>query len=59
MRVEPFCRMGTGVDNFWEREVTSRFRAHDLDALEIVDELLGMVMMRRTHAGPTTLDQRL
>lgn len=50
LRVEPFCRMGEGVDNFWEREVTSRFRAQDVDALEIVDELLGTVMMRHSKA---------
>ena len=54
LRVEPFCRMGQGVDNFWEREVTSRFRAHDEDALEIVDELLGMVMMRHSKAQTLT-----
>jgi SNF2 family DNA or RNA helicase len=50
LRVEPFCRMGEGVDNFWEREVSSRFRALDEDALEIVDELLGAVMMRHSKA---------
>ena len=50
LRVEPFCRMGEGVDNFWEREVTSRFQAHDDGALEIVDELLGSIMMRHSKA---------
>ena len=50
LRVEPFCRMGEGVDNFWEREVTSRFQAHDEGALEIVDELLGSIMMRHSKA---------
>jgi hypothetical protein len=54
LRVEPFCRMGAGVDNFWEREVTSRFRAHDEDALEIVDELLGMIMMRHSKGQTLT-----
>lgn len=54
LRVEPFCRMGQGVDNFWEREVSSRFRAHDEEALQIVDELLGMVMMRHSKAQTLT-----
>ena len=54
LRVQPFCRMGEGVDNFWQREVTSRFRAHDGEALEIVDELLGSIMMRHLKAQSLT-----
>lgn len=48
--VEPYCRMGADVDNFWQREVTGRFQNKDPDALEIVLELLGQVMMRHSKA---------
>ena len=54
LRVQPFCRMGEGVDNFWQREVTNRFRAQDGEALEIVDELLGSIMMRHLKAQSLT-----
>jgi len=52
--VEPYCRMGKDVDNFWEREITGRFRAKDKEALEIVHELLSQIMMRHSKGQTLT-----
>jgi len=42
--------MGKDVDNFWQREVSDRFKARDPEALEMVLHLLGQVMMRHSKA---------
>jgi len=48
--VEPFCRTGADVDDWWKREVSERFRDRDEDALSIVTNLLQRIMMRHTKA---------
>ena len=54
--IEPYCSRGDNGDAFWEREVSARWKAHDPEALEVVHDLLGQVMMRhskaQTMAGP-------
>ena len=46
--VEPYSTRGAEGDAFWEREVSSRWRLRDADALEVVLDLLGCVMMRHS-----------
>lgn len=53
--VEPYCdrgaRAGEGhKDSFWEREITRRWKEKDVEALEIVHDLLGQIMMRHSKA---------
>ena len=48
--VQPYCDRGENGDAFWEREVSGRWRAHDAEALEIVHDLLGQIMMRHSKA---------
>ena len=48
--VEPYCSRGDNGDAFWEREVSNRWRARDPDALEVVHDLLGQIMMRHSKA---------
>ena len=46
--VEPYCSRGDNGDAFWEREVTERWKSRDKDALEVVHDLLGQIMMRHS-----------
>lgn len=46
--VEPYCSRGDNGDAWWEREVTERWKARDKDALEVVHDLLGQIMMRHS-----------
>ena len=48
--VEPYCSRGDNGDAFWEREVSGRWKARDADALEVVHDLLGQIMMRHSKA---------
>ncbi len=48
--VEPYCSRGDNGDAFWEREVSGRWKAHDPEALEVVHDLLGQIMMRHSKA---------
>ena len=45
-----YCSRGDNGDAFWEREVSARWRARDTDALEVVHDLLGQIMMRHSKA---------
>lgn len=46
--VDPYADRGQNGDAFWEREVSSRWKARDVDALEVVHDLLGQIMMRHS-----------
>eukprot|EP00964_Phaeocystis_antarctica_P067644 scaffold40936_cov69-Phaeocystis_antarctica.AAC.4 len=46
--VEPYCSRGDNGDAFWEREVSARWKARDPEALEVVHDLLGQIMMRHS-----------
>jgi hypothetical protein len=48
--VEPYCSRGDNGDAFWEREISARWRAKDPDALDVVHDLLGQIMMRHSKA---------
>ena len=48
--VEPYCNRGADGDAFWEREISSRWRERSADALEVVHDLLGQIMMRHSKA---------
>lgn len=48
--VEPYCSRGDGGDAFWEREISGRWKSKDADALEVVHDLLGQIMMRHSKA---------
>jgi hypothetical protein len=46
--VEPYCNLGDNGDAFWEREISARWKARDPEALEVVHDLLGQIMMRHS-----------
>ena len=48
--VEPHCSRGDNGDAFWEREISSRWREKDPEALEVVHDLFGQIMMRHSKA---------
>ena len=45
---EPYCNRGADGDAFWEREISARWKARDPEALEVVHDLLGQIMMRHS-----------
>ena len=48
--VDPYADRGSNGDAFWEREVSARWKRRDPDALEVVHDLLGQIMMRHSKA---------
>lgn len=54
LRVEPWCRMGNNVHNFWDREITARWQQRDPEILDTLHTLLAHIMMR--HSKSQTVD---
>lgn len=48
--VEPWCRMGNNVHNFWDKEIAARWEEHDAEILDTLHTLLAHVMMRHSKS---------
>ena len=48
--VEPWCRMGKNVHNFWDGEITARWLERDPEILDTLQTLLSHIMMRHSKS---------